>query len=175
MIHCHASEIVPIISNRRCTTPGSYSECPLLFLSPSIPITPKNPPVTAGIIVENPQIIDINSFGVEERPEGPQMSVTTCKGYILIFLDRKSPHTAYPFTLHEKLTLPWDYMVQNGEMVLFSKSCTRIAKGKVQSCQACQQLCENKHLEGVVSRIKDRVHENTAFAYVGFSGLQEIL
>ena len=173
--HCHASEIVPIIGDHRCTTPGSYTEPPLPFPSPSIPITRKNPPIAAGIIAETPQVIDVDSLGIEERPEGPHMSVTACNGYILIFPDGKSPHTAYPFALHETLTLPWDYMVRNGEMVLFSKSCTRKAKGKARYCQACQQLCGNEHLERIVSRIKDGVHENTAFAHIGFSGLQEIL
>jgi hypothetical protein len=105
------------------------------------------------------------------------MSVTVCKGYILIFPEGKLPHTAYPFALHETLTLSWDYMAQNGEMVLFPKSCTRILKEKAAapSCWECQQLCRNENLERIVSQIKDGVHKNTAFAYVGFSGLQEIL
>lgn len=45
----------------------------------------------------------------------------------------------------------------------------------MRSCQGCQQLGGNEHLERIVSRIKDGVHENTPFTYFGFSGLQEIL
>ena len=103
------------------------------------------------------------------------MLATPCKGYTLIFPDGKSPHTAYPFALHETLILPWNYMIRDGEMMLFSKSCTGLSKGDMRSCQGCQQLGGNEHLERIVSRIKDGVHENTPFAYFGFSGLQEIL
>ena len=66
-------------------------------------------------------------------------------------------------------------MIRDGERVLFSKSCTGLSKGDMQSCQGCQQLGSNEHLERIVSRIKDGVHENTPFAYFGFGGLQEIL
>ena len=92
------------------------------FLNPSIPITGENPSVAAGIIARTPIIIDVDSFRAEEPTEGPQMLATPCKGYTLIFPDGKSPHTAYPFALHETLILPWNYMIRDGEMMLFSKA-----------------------------------------------------
>ena len=127
------------------------------------------------MIAEIPQIIDVDSFGVEERLEGPKMLATACNGYILDFPDGKSPHTTYPFALHDTLILPWDYRIRNGEMVLFSTSCTGTVEGKAKSCRPCQQLHRNENLEKIVGRIKDGVHENADFAYLGFSGLQEML
>ena len=87
----------------------------------------------------------------------------------------KSPQTTYPFVLHDTLILPWNYMIRNGEMALFSTSCTGMTEGKAESCRPCQHLHRNQNVEKIVTRIKDGVHENTDFACLGFSGLQDIL
>ncbi|KAF8232752.1 hypothetical protein L208DRAFT_1270353 [Tricholoma matsutake] len=100
---------------------------------------------------------------------------TTCNGYTLTFPDGKSPHTTYPFALHDKCMLPWDYAIHNGKMLLFWQSCTGPTEGDTRSCQLCQRLCTNQNLEKIVSQIKDGVHKNTDFAYHGFSGLHELL
>ena len=170
-VWCNVLDVITHIAHHRCNAPRSYTELPLPFLNPSISVINKSPSAAASIISKNPQVINVDSPGVEERPEAPKMLVTACKGYIP---DGKSPHTTYPFALHNMLILLWDYMIWNGEMVLFLTSCTGIEEGKVQSCQPCQQLHRNKTLEKIVSWIKDGVHENTNFAYLGFSGLQEI-
>ena len=140
------------------------------------PSTPTTTESAAGISTETPQTIDVETFIVEKGLAGSQTLETACKGYALIFPDGKSTYTAYPFALHETVILPWKVRrIENGEMDLFSTSCTGTAEGKARSCRACQQLRENENLEKLVSRIKDGVHENTPFAYLGFSGLQEML
>ena len=93
----------------------------------------------------------------------------------MVFLDGKSPHTTYPFALHDTIILLWDYALKNGVMKLFARSCRRLSEGSGTACQPCQQLVKNETLENILTWIEDGVHENTGFAYHGFSGLQEML
>jgi len=93
----------------------------------------------------------------------------------MIFLDGKSPHTTYPFALHDTIILPWDYALKNGMMKLFARSCHGLSEGSGTACQPCRQLIKNETLENILTQIEDGVHENARFAYHGFSGLQEML
>ena len=99
--------------------------------------------------------------------------MVACKGYTMTFPDGKSPHTSYPFALHDTMVLPWDYALKNGTMKLFTHGCHGSSGGG--TCQPCQQLKKNKALEKILMRMEDGTHENTGFAYHGFSGLQEML
>jgi len=118
-------------------------------------------------------IIDVDSFEFEDILE--HTKTRTCKGYTLSIPNGKSPHTIYPFALHDTLILPWDYVVKNSVMSLFARSCAGYSKGESFACQPCQQLLKDKILEGVLTRIAEGVHENAKFAYHGFGGLQEML
>jgi len=89
------------MAHHRYNAPRSYAELPLHFPNPSISVTNKSSSATASIIAETPQVIDVDSPGVEERPEAPKTLVTASKGYILIFPDGKSPQTTYPFALDD--------------------------------------------------------------------------
>ena len=93
----------------------------------------------------------------------------------MIFPDGKSPHTAYPFALHDTIILPWDYVLKNGVMKLFAHGCHGSSEGVGVACQPCQQLIKNKTLEKILTWMEDGIHENAGFAYHGFSGLQEML
>jgi hypothetical protein len=93
----------------------------------------------------------------------------------MIFPDGKSPHTAYPFALHDTIILPWDYALKNGKMKLFASGCHGSSERVGTACQPCRQLIKNKTLENILMRMEDGIHENAGFAYHGFSGLQEIL
>jgi hypothetical protein len=142
--------------------------------NPSIPVVNTNP-LAAGMIPKTPQIIDVDFLEDEKSLQQLKTLATECNGHTLVFPDGKSPHTAYPFALHDTCILPWDYAIQNGKMSLFSKGCTRMTEEETRSCRPCQQLRTNQNLENIVSRIRNRIHENTDFVYHGFSGLQEIL
>ena len=120
-------------------------------------------------------IIDIDSFESKNTLEQTNYPTPVCKGYTLSISGNKSPHTAYPFALHDTLILPWDYTVKNSVMTLFARSCTGSSEGESVACQPCQQLVKNKVLEGVLTRMAEGVHENAIFAYHGFSGIQEML
>lgn len=66
------------------------------------------------------EIVDVDTFEYEDTVKRLKMSAPACVGFILNFPDGKSPHTAYPFALHDTLVLPWDYLLKNGVMKLFA-------------------------------------------------------
>ena len=72
-------DIITHIAHCRCNAPKSYAKLPLHFTNPSISVTNNSSSATASIIAETPQVIDVDSPGVEERPEAPKMLVTACK------------------------------------------------------------------------------------------------
>jgi hypothetical protein len=53
---------------------------------------------------------------VADEDDVINIDVFEYEGYTVTFPDGKSPHTAYPFALHNTLILPWDYTVKNGVM-----------------------------------------------------------
>ncbi|KAF8810813.1 hypothetical protein BYT27DRAFT_7221830 [Phlegmacium glaucopus] len=101
---------------------------------------------------------------IEELKE----SALPCKGFTPTFPEGKSPHTAYPFALHDTLILPWDYTLKNGVMILFARSCAGLSEDNGQSCQPCRRLIKNKTLEGIFMWIEDGIHKKTGFLYHGF-------
>ena len=120
-------------------------------------------------------IINVDAFEYEDILKQPTMSAVACEGYTIIFPNRKSPHTAYPFALHDTIVLPWDYALKNGVMKLFARSCRGLFEGSGAACQPCRQLVKNETLKNILTRIENGAHENARFAYHGFSGLREIL
>ena len=117
----------------------------------------------------------LDSFEFEDSLGPTKASAELCKGYILAFSDGKSPHTSYPFALHDTLILPWDYSLRNGVMALFSRTCVTFVNEGAQSCPKCQLLRGNEMLENILRRIDEGVHENAGYAYYGFSALSEVL
>jgi hypothetical protein len=96
-------------------------------------------------------LIDVDAFENKDIPEQPKASsVRACEGYTLNFQNGNSPHTTYPFALHDAIVLPWDYALKNGRMKLFSRSCHKKAKGLDMACQACQNLAKNEKLENIL-------------------------
>jgi len=120
-------------------------------------------------------IIEMDSFEFKDTLEPTIYPTSECRRYTLSIPGNKSPHTAYPFALHDTLVLPWDYMMKNSVMTLFARSCTGSPEGESVACQPCRQLLNNNVLEGVLIRMAEGVHENAIFAYHGFSGIQEML
>ena len=123
-----------------------------------------------------PVMNQIDSFKFEDSLEPTKASAKLCcKGYALAFSNGKSPHTSYPFALHDTLILPWDYWLRNGVMTLFSRTCITFVNEGVQSCSKCQLLRGNEMLEKILTRIDEGIHENAGYAYYGFSVLSEVL
>ncbi|KAF6746147.1 hypothetical protein DFP72DRAFT_1175696 [Ephemerocybe angulata] len=61
----------------------------------------------------------------------------------------------YPFGLHDRTDLPWDYAVKNGRMFLTSRQCEKRVVGD--------------------GRMRDGVKEGTVYAYHGIGGLHGLL
>lgn len=63
-----------------------------------------------------------------------------------------------------------------GKLMLVSWSCSQmISANTSQSCQSCQMLSSSTTLQGILTRIENSIHENTGFAYHGFSRLHQML
>ena len=123
-------------------------------------------------------VIDVDLYLPETGAPPPQSrSHWQCGGYVLEFPKGLSPHTDYPFGLHNSTLLPWDYSVRNGVMILHARSCNGVGPKTrgTQSCRACQDLQKNTHLKGIRTRMDEGVHESTNFAYHSFNGLIKIL
>ncbi|KAF9042843.1 hypothetical protein BDZ89DRAFT_1201584 [Hymenopellis radicata] len=78
------------------------------------------------------------------------------------------PHEDYPFALHHKLNLPWDYTVKAGVLTLRATTCTgkrRDGDNAHSLCGPCRMLPINPIIEGIMKRITDGIHENTNLGY----------
>lgn len=117
--------------------------------------------------------IDVDAF---ESPKLLKRSAGECEGYTVTFAEGKSPHTTYPFALHDTISLPWEYALKNGVMKLFARNCRGVSEGfGGTACQPCQHLIKNDKLRNILGRIEEGIHENTGFAYHGFNSLQQML
>ena len=171
-----------VLANDTCTPPSTVPEIPC---PPTLAVVERESSILDIVdsndlpaSIEQPSedaIIDVDAFEYEDTLKQPKKSATACEGYAIIFPDGKSPHTAYPFVLHDTIILPWDYALKNGVMKLFARSCRGLSGGSGVTCQSCRNLAKNETLESILTRMEDGIHENAGFAYYGFSGLQEIL
>lgn len=98
-----------------------------------------------------------------------------CTGYKLDIPEGKSPHTAYPFGLHESQNLPYDYAVRGGDMFLTSRKCREYVNEEGGICRGCAVLSLNPMVRGIVDRMNNGTHINTAHAYRGFDELYAAL
>lgn len=145
------------------------------------PITPNDTadvnevaPVNAGADAVEP--IDVDAlYGGGTAQSFQTIAARTCNGYRLTFPEGKSPYSTYPFGLHDVLPLPWTITLVNEVMTIFSCHCTGRSNGEAGCCPSCQQLSENKMVEGILTRLEEGVHPNAPFAYYGVSNLQELI
>jgi hypothetical protein len=89
--------------------------------------------------------------------------------------DGQSPNSTYPFALHNLHSLPWNYAVWNGVLILFSRGCQGSQGRNTRTCQSCRELQKNKVLEGIIMRMKDGTVESSPYAYHGIDGLIRLL
>ncbi|PPQ82822.1 hypothetical protein CVT26_008090 [Gymnopilus dilepis] len=133
------------------------------------------PPLAQEDDLDN-EVIDVESFDYAVFARNVDNPPGMCQGYELTFPEGKSPHSSYPFALHDVLPLPWSYEVSwDGRMALHAVRCCRMLDTGVESCRACQRLGENSYLDGILTRLEEGTHPNSAFAYHGVSGLIEML
>jgi hypothetical protein len=129
-----------------------------------------------------PLPIDVDAFeelptaAFAPMPNEPQKAgAKRCQGIRVNLPPGKSPHTSYPFGIHDELGDPWDYAVTNGALVLRSKLCTPNSPPGRERCRNCTMLAKNPHLEGILRRMEMGVHENTPLVYHSVGSLVSLL
>jgi hypothetical protein len=108
---------------------------------------------------------------VSDTATPPIKTTKPCLGIKVDFPPGKSPHSSYPFGIHNTLGDPWNYSVTGSTMVLHAKGCRKIARRASGHCLNCDELTENGNLNGILRRIENGVHENMTLAYHSIRGL----
>lgn len=155
---------------------------PLPALAMGLASTVQTPqPITDSMLTPE-DIVEITSFEFKDTLNAADKSdiasrSSQCDGYMIILRDGHSPYSSYPFALHTTLSLPWvPQITLDGSLRLVSQSCLgTTTSADIRCCHACQKLSLSTALEGILARIEDGVHENSGFAYYGFSGLHNML
>ena len=96
----------------------------------------------------------------------------TCTGMLLEFPEGKNHYTSYPFGLHTRFALPWNFHSIDDRFYLQSNLCmgSNQLLGTA-TCQACTELVSNPILVKIIDRIRDGVHENTPLIFQPVGGL----
>jgi hypothetical protein len=134
------------------------------------------------INVDSDQIDDLASLASEhtidmslDMSPVPVVAVgskmVACGGNLVLFPPGKSQHTSYPFGLHDRLVIPWDYHSINNKFFLQAKTCMKHLVKDGQVCNACKVLKSTALYDGIMHWIKHGVHENTPLHYHGIGGL----
>lgn len=124
----------------------------LIHAMNSIGIAPKNGPIpNAGSTVIDLTIdCEPNSASNSSIVLRDQIHWHPCPGFCIELPADKSPHTAYPFALHESLGDPWDYSVASGALILRAHNCyhERLSSN-TKICPECSALTKNPALIGI--------------------------
>ncbi len=148
-----------------------------------IPVKGPTPAVNISI-VQN-EILDIDADKVDSASETNPNPIDSpinstmlqrCKGYKLTIHLSESPHMVYPFALHQKFLLLWDYEFSNSTLWLCACTCYQHPQhSDKESCHSCLDLIQDSILQGIEDHIRDGIHENAGLAYYGFAGIMEIV
>ncbi|KAG6886090.1 hypothetical protein C0992_004688, partial [Termitomyces sp. T32_za158] len=120
------------------------------------------------------QIIEVSDL-IDTMPVKWEVGSKPCKGYQLVMPEGCSPHLCHPFSLHNHMSLPWDYAVKNGIMSLFAQTCLSKPTLGYNNCQPCRDLAKNSVLEGIIRRMKNGIHESTPRSYYSLLHAFELL
>ena len=107
----------------------------------------------------------------------PQHDMITprCSGIWVDLPPGKSPHTLYPFGIHDELGDPWDYAVTKGVLVLWAKHCITNPPPGCEHCRNCTVLATSSNLQGILQQMERGVHENTPLVYYSVRSLVILL
>ncbi|KAJ7814913.1 hypothetical protein B0H14DRAFT_2375718, partial [Mycena olivaceomarginata] len=108
---------------------------------------------------------------VESSIIAPRDSV--CPGVRLTFPPGKNQHTSYPFGLHAKFSLLWNYFSEGEHFFLRSNRCRqRVPSPEPRLCKSCDELDRrDDFLDGIRERITNGINENTLLMFFPFGGL----
>ncbi|KAJ6577546.1 hypothetical protein B0H19DRAFT_1336997 [Mycena capillaripes] len=115
----------------------------------------------------SPTAVSVTSLA----PNEPLQSV--CPGVHLAFPPGENQHMSYPFRLHAKLPLAWNYFSVGDQFSLRSIACRQSVHGlEPRLCKPCQQLDQRDDmLFEIRKRITNGINENTPFIFFPVGGL----
>ncbi|KAF7371921.1 hypothetical protein MVEN_00049800 [Mycena venus] len=132
---------------------------------------PEHPPAQPPIIN-----IDSDSEGDSGPSEIPAPTIPPsseialrCDGFIFPF------GSAYPFGMHDTLSLPWSFSCKHGIVTLRSYACKEIPVRGHRNCGPCADLAKEASMDGILSRAEHGIPESANYAYYSFSGLTELI
>jgi hypothetical protein len=120
------------------------------------------------IISNNEDIIT----SMQQKPK--QHIAEQCPKYKLTFPGSRQAHTSYPFALHSVRYVAWGYSSCKDSFFVTSHLCT----GNVEvngHCKACNSLGQDTHLQNIIARYTNGVHDNASLVFHGIGGLIEVV
>ena len=97
-----------------------------------------------------------------------------CKGILVTFPEGTDHHLSYPFGIHNKHSIPWNYMSIDEKFYLQAKVCQKSLSQEGGTCKNCQNLTSSTLYTGIMSRIRFGAHENIPLVYHGVRGLMTV-
>lgn len=115
-----------------------------------------------------------NSHPRQKAKSSSTECCSPCPGVRVEIPEGKTPHSAYPFALHDQFGDPWDYTMQQGQLTLYARKCEPVLPHQKQ-CSGCRQLAEDNRLQGILDRMNEGVHNNAHLIYHSIGGLISIV
>jgi hypothetical protein len=98
-----------------------------------------------------------------------------CEGVLITFPEGTDHHTSYPFGIHSKHAVPWNYRSLDDKFYLQAKSCQKSSSVEGRVCKNCQKLTSSTLYTGIMERIKFGTHENTPLVYNGLAPIMAMM
>ncbi|KAJ7619699.1 hypothetical protein FB45DRAFT_1063039 [Roridomyces roridus] len=111
--------------------------------------------------------------GTEDSQAQVELGKTfVCLGIELEFPPGQTHHTSYPFGLHAKYDLPWNYVTDGGRFCIYSTSCLDQVDTAGALCESCRDLdTKNQVLYDIRGRIELGVNDNSPHIFLPIGGL----
>jgi hypothetical protein len=106
-----------------------------------------------------------NSRGSKQRP---------CEGISIAFPEGKDQHTSYPFGMHSKRTILWNYKSIDNTFYIQAKTCQKWSSKEGSACDNCEMLTLTMLYTGIMDHIMNGAHESIPLVYHGVRGLMTI-
>jgi len=98
-----------------------------------------------------------------------------CEGILVTFPEGRNHHTSYPFGIHSKRDVPWNYRSIGDKFYLQAKACQKWPSLEGGVCINCQKLTSSTLYTGIMDRIRVGAHENIPLMYHGTGALMTIV
>jgi hypothetical protein len=113
---------------------------------------------------------------IEEKRDGAALSKIKligqrCGGILVRFPPNKNQHTSYPFGIHAKCDVLWDYRSVHDLFYIQAKLCHRPFVSEGSACEDCHALTFTPLYIGTMNQIQRGIHENSPLIYHGIGGL----